>query len=301
MGTMPHAAFTCCKGANLLLGQALMQSVARSKLYLNSFNSRKITIFRNLRIIVIPGAKSTKTKFGSPPKYVWKAFSINPLWGHCQEYKIEKNAIPQEGLLSEKKKHFCILQPYLVWKLLSHWSRKTNPKVRGTLKGLPKIVSKRSHQEEYLPSIAPKPHSVFLPALHLKLSRSLTNFQPSPARHSPPRSKDRRPNHAVVWNAAGVERWQTVHSQLSKPDTKTRTAYNSTVGRADEGKRNFRGSKRQLFLQNEGLFKASTASIVSQLHAREKWRLYSNHNYQKTRLESPSDWSRFWVFGAIWR
>ena len=126
---------------------------------------------------------------------------------------------------------------------------------------------------------------MLLPALHLKFSRSLTNFQASPTRHSPLRSKDRRPSHAVVQIAAGIERWQTVHSQLSKPDTKTRTAYNSTVGRGDEGKRNFGGSKRQLFLQNEGLFKASTASLVSQLHAREKWRPYGNHNYQKIRLE----------------
>ena len=59
----------------------------------------------------------------------------------------------------------------------------------------------------------------------------------------------------------------------------------TTAGRGDEGKRNFRGSKRQLFLQNEGLFKASTASLVSQLHAREKWRPYGNHNYQQIRLE----------------
>ena len=103
MGTMPHAAFTCRKGANLLLGQALMQSVARIKLYLNSFNSRKITIFRNLRIIVIPGAKSTKTKFGSPPKYVWKAFSINPLWGHCQEYKIEKRNPTRASFIRKKE------------------------------------------------------------------------------------------------------------------------------------------------------------------------------------------------------
>ena len=57
----------------------------------------------------------------------------------------------------------------------------------------------------------------------------------------------RLPNHTVVWIAAGIERWQTVHFQLSKPATKTRTAYNSTAGCGDEEKRNFRGPKRQLF------------------------------------------------------
>ena len=177
-----------------------------------------------------------------------------------------------------------ILQPYLVWKLLSHWSRKTNPKVRGTLKSLPKIVSKRSHQEECVHSRQNREVWCFLRCISSSPGLWQTS-KLSPTRHSPLRSKDRRPSHAVVEIAAGIERWQTVHSQLSKPDTKTRTAYNSSVGRGDEGKRNFGGLKRQLFLQNKGLFKASTASLVSQLHAREKWRPYGNQNYQKIRLE----------------
>ena len=75
--------------------------------------------------------------------------NFNPLWGHCQEYKIEKTCNPTKAPLIRKKKHFCLLQPYLVWKLSSHWSWK-NPKVRGTLKSWSKIVSKRkkSYQEE---------------------------------------------------------------------------------------------------------------------------------------------------------
>ena len=55
---------------------------------------------------------------------------------------------PTRASFIRKKKHFCLLQPYLVWKFLSHWSRKTNPKFRGTLKSLPKIVSKKIHKEE---------------------------------------------------------------------------------------------------------------------------------------------------------
>ena len=39
------------------------------------------------------------------------------------------------------------------------------------------------------------------------------------------------------------------------------------------------------FSKIEGLFKASTASLVSQLQSREKWRCCGNHNYQKVRLE----------------
>ena len=34
-------------------------------------------------------------------------FSFNPLWGHCQEYKIQKIAILQECLLSEKRSAFA--------------------------------------------------------------------------------------------------------------------------------------------------------------------------------------------------
>ena len=71
--------------------------------------------------------------------------------------------------------------------------------------------------------------------------------------------------------AAGAR--SSIHQKVSTnpllPNTKTRTAYNSTAWREDGGKRNFRGPKRQLFLQNKGFFKASTWSLVIQLHARE--------------------------------
>ena len=36
--------------------------------------------------------------------FLWHPwYPFNPLWGHCQEYKVEKNAIQQERLSSEKK------------------------------------------------------------------------------------------------------------------------------------------------------------------------------------------------------
>ena len=121
---------------------------------------------------------------------------VNPLWGHCQEYKIEKNAILQQRLLSEKRSTFAYYNLTLsesfcltdhekqIQKFVAHW----------------KVCQKSSQREVIWMNayIAPKPQSVLLPALHLKFSRSLTNFQASPARHSPLRSKDRRPNHAVV-------------------------------------------------------------------------------------------------------
>ena len=54
---------------------------------------------------------------------------------------------PKRAPFFRNKKHFCLLQPDLVWKFWSHWSRNTDPKARCTLKSLPNIVSKRSHQE----------------------------------------------------------------------------------------------------------------------------------------------------------
>ena len=80
--------------------------------------------------------------------------------------------------------------------------------------------------------------------------------------------------------AAGLQMSLTSHTCQS-----VRYFNEQTQLRLPGGKRNFRGPKRQLFLQNEGFFKASTWSLVIQLHAREKWRRWGNHNYQKIRLE----------------
>ena len=43
-------------------------------------------------------------------------------------------------------------------------------------------------------------------------------------------------------------------------------------------------AKTTTFLQGEGLFEVSTGSLVIQLHAREKWQRWGNHNCQKIRL-----------------
>ena len=124
------------------------------------------------------------------------AWNFNPLWGHCQEYKVEKNAILQERLLSEKRSNFpdynltmsesfCLTDhEKQIQKFVVHWKACQKSSQR-------EVIRKNAY-------IAPKPQSVFLPALHLKFSRSLTNFQASPARQISLRSKDRRPNHAGV-------------------------------------------------------------------------------------------------------
>ena len=197
--------------------------------------------------------------------------------------KLRKKAILPERLFSEKRSAFAYYNLTLsesfcltdhekqVQKFVAHW----------------KVCQKSSQREVIRKNAykAPKPQRVLLLALLLKFSRSLTNFQAFPGRQSSLRSKDGCPNHAVVWIAAGIERWQTVHFQLSKPDTKTRTEYNSTAGRKDRGKRNFRGPKRQLFLQNEGFFQSINMIACHSAACTRKMATLGNHNYQKIRLE----------------
>ena len=76
-------------------------------------------------------------------------------------------------------------------------------------------------------------------------------------------------------------------AQKRNKGSHTRTAHNSTTWRGDEEKRNFREPKQQLFRQNEGLFKASTASIVSRLRAHEKWRRCGDRKDPFTRTGKP--------------
>ena len=48
---------------------------------------------------------------------------------------------------------------------------------------------------------------------------------------------------------------------------------------------NFRRQKQQFFIEQDDLFKASTASLALELLAHEEWRRYGNYNYQKLRSE----------------
>ena len=99
-----------------------------------------------------------------------------------------------------------------------------------------------------------------------------------------------------------------VHFQLNNPDTKARQELRAfTAGRRGEEKRNFRGPKRQLFLQNEGLFNAPPALFVYLPHTR-KWRCCRNHNYQKInplsaiwRIYPSSKWSSQWPYDGYIR
>ena len=77
--------------------------------------------------------------------------TLNPLWGHCQEYKIEKNAILQEHLLSEKRNTFVCYNLTLSERICFA-DHENKSKSSWHTESLPKIVSKRSHQEECIQS-----------------------------------------------------------------------------------------------------------------------------------------------------
>ena len=143
---------------------------------------------------VYPPSATSRTISFSISNSFW--YLINPLWGHCQDYKIEKKAILQGRLLSEKRsalaeynltlsESFCLTDhEKQVQKFVAHW----------------KVCQKSSQREVIRKNAykAPKPQRVLLLALLLKFSRSLRNFQASPGRQSSLRSKDRPPHHAVV-------------------------------------------------------------------------------------------------------
>ena len=177
-----------------------------------------------------------------------------------------------------------LLQHYRVWKYLIRWSRKTNPKVRGTLKSLPKIVSKRSHQEECVQSaqtarcLAP-----CVPSQVLQVTDELPSF-PSKAELISDWRIDFQttlPSRSQRESSAG----KPVTSRSTIQTTRQKLRTTSPHGAGMKGSATSEGQKDNFFLQNEDLFKASTWSLVSQLHACEKWRRCSNHNYQKIRLE----------------
>ena len=79
------------------------------------------------------------------------------------------------------------------------------------------------------------------------------------------------------WNRALANR--SLPAEQSKhQDKKCLQLHHGMCGRR---KAQLQRAKTTFFLHNEGLFKASTSSLVSQLHAHEKWQCCGNHNYQK--------------------
>ena len=210
--------------------------------------------------------------------------SVNSLWGHWLEYKFEKNAIQQKRLLSEKRSTFAYYNLTLSEffyltdhenKAKSSWHMKSWPKMSQK-----EVIRKNAYK-------APKPQNVLLPAVYLKFSTSLTNFQASPARQSSTSDRNRKIDLQTTLSS-----WSQLELSAGKPftsssanQTSRQKLHTTPLQAAGWAEAQLQRAKRQLFLQNKGLFKASAGSLVSQLHAHEKWRRYGSQNYQKIRLE----------------
>ena len=226
-----------------------------------------------------------------------KLRSFNPLWGHCQEYKIL-----QERLASENRSIFANCNLTLSESICLNDHEKQIQKfvapekfAKNHLKGK---SSRRMHTKPPNRKVCGSQRCISSPPGHWQtpklpqqgriLSDQTIHFETTLSSRS------------QLESSAGKPFTSSSTIQTPRPELRTTSPQGGGGGGlggggGGEGKRNFRGSKRQLFLQKEGLFKASTWSLVSQLHVREKWRRCGDHNYQKIRLECTwvtIDWNR---------
>ena len=126
--------------------------------------------------------------------------------------------------------------------------------------------------------------SVQLLALRLKVSMSLTNFQPSPARQTLwSRKTDFQTtlsSRSQLESSAGK---RSLPAQKSRHQDKNCVQLYYMVRGWREAR--LQRAKTTTFPAEQRSFQGSTESLVSQLHARKKWWCYGNHNDQKLRFE----------------
>ena len=107
------------------------------------------------------------------------------------------------------------------------------PKVFGALKKLPKTVQREIISKNACK--APKPQCVYLPALRLKFSMpNTTSKLPQQDRALSSRKTDFQTSLSSRQELEFCARWKTLHFQLTKADTKARSAHNSTAGREEK-------------------------------------------------------------------
>ena len=160
--------------------------------------------------------------------------TLNPLWGHCQEYKIEKNAILQEHLLSEKRSTFVYYNLTLSESICfadhenkskSSWHTEKFAKNCLKEKSSGRMRTKRQNRKvcSSLRSISSSPghwRTSKLPQQGRVLSDRRTDFQTTLSSRSQLESSA----------------WQTGHFQVNNPDTKTRLPTESRHWRASSGR-----------------------------------------------------------------
>ena len=147
------------------------------------------------------------------------------------------------------------------------------------------IVCQKSSQKEVIRKnacIAPKSQSVFLPCI---------SSCPGHWQTSKPSEQGRVLSDREIDVQTTLLSWSQLESSAGKPFTSSSTnqtqrqEFRTTpLQGAGINEVQLPRAKSTAFLQNEGLFKTSTASLFSRLHAREKWRRCGNNNYQKNKV-----------------
>ena len=174
-----------------------------------------------------------------------------------------------------KTKHFCLLQPYLVWKNLLRWSRKQIQKFVAHWKvaknRLKEKSSGRMHTKRQNRKVCSSLRSISSSPDHWRTSKlpqqefsQIEDFQTTLSSRSQLESSAGKP--------------VTSRSTIQTPRQELRTTSPHSAGM--KGSATSEGQKDNFFCRRKGLFRASTWSLVCQLHAYEKWRRCRNHNYQ---------------------
>ena len=166
---------------------------------------------------------------------------------------------------------------------MSHWSRKTNPKVCGTLKSLPKIISKRSPKEECVHSAkTAKCVASCVASKVLQVTDKLPSF-PSKAQSSQIERQMSKPRCSLdrSWNRALANR--SLPAQQSRHQDKN--CVQLCCWARMKGSASSEGQNDNFFCRTKVFSKRQQHRLsLSCMHAK-KWRPCGNHNYQKIRLE----------------
>ena len=139
-----------------------------------------------------------------------------------------------------------------------------------------KVVPKGSHQEECVRS-AKTTRCVaiasFVASQVLQVTVKFLSF-PSKAEFSQVERKTSKPNCRL--DRAGKPFTSSSSNQTQREEMRT-----TSLRGAEMNVTTSQGQSDNFFPENEGPLKALTAPLVSQLHAREKWRRCGSHNYQR--------------------
>ena len=210
--------------------------------------------------------------------------NFNPLGFHCQGYSFEKHATQKERHLSEKRNTFV---HYNLTLSTSSWTTVHDKQFQmctWDTQTFAKTVSWRNEQEECVQTS--KSVKRVVPGLAAQFLHVTGKLRASKLLKQGRLLSSRKTDFQTI--LLSRSQLESIAGKRSLPAQQSRHQDKNCVQlyyRAQDGRKcNFRGPKRLLFLQNDALFKASPASLVSPQHAREKRRRCGNHKYQKLRF-----------------